>query len=82
MQACMRCWKVVSGAPCRHVETILCSRLRKGPALDPYQRRILATPDGGSIALDFEDYATKQDLPPDAPVIILLPGVRSPSNPR
>ena len=23
---------------CRHVETILCSRLRKGPVLDPYKR--------------------------------------------
>ena len=56
------------------METILCSRLRKPPVLDPYKRRILRTPDGGSISLDFEDYDSVQDLPLDAPVIILLPG--------
>ena len=59
---------------CRHVETILCSRLRKGPVLDPYKRRIMTMPDGGSVALDFEDLPLAQDLPKDAPVIILLPG--------
>ena len=56
------------------METILCSRLRKGPVLDPYKRRIMAMPDGGSVALDFEDLPLAQDLPKDAPVIILLPG--------
>ena len=59
---------------CRHVETILCSRLRKGPMLDPYKRRIMKMPDGGSVALDFEDLDSQQDLPADAPVVILLPG--------
>ena len=57
------------------METILCSRLRKGPVLDPYKRRIMAMPDGGSVALDFEDLPLAQDLPKDAPVIILLPGL-------
>lgn len=60
----------------RHVETILCSRLRKGPVLDPYKRRIMAMPDGGSVALDFEDLESCQDLPADAPVVILLPGAQ------
>ena len=59
---------------CRHVETILCSRLRRGPVLDPYKRRIMKMPDGGSVALDFEDLDSSQDLPSDAPVVILLPG--------
>ena len=56
------------------METILCSRLRKGPVLDPYKRRIMAMPDGGSVALDFENLPLAQDLPRDAPVVILLPG--------
>ena len=64
------------GLACRHVETILCSRLRKGPMLDPYKRRIMKMPDGGSVALDFEDLDSSQDLPSDAPVVILLPGKR------
>jgi len=64
---------------CRHVETILCSRLRKGPVLDPYKRRIMKMPDGGSVALDFEDLEMCQDLPSDAPVVILLPGKGLPS---
>lgn len=64
---------------CRHVETILCSRLRKGPVLDPYKRRIMEMPDGGSVALDFEDLELCQDLPSDAPVVILLPGKGLPS---
>ena len=42
--------------------------------LDPYKRRIMKMPDGGSVALDFEDLESNQDLPPDAPVVILLPG--------
>ena len=42
--------------------------------LDPYKRRILKMPDGGSVALDFEDPDLHQDLPADAPVVILLPG--------
>ena len=42
--------------------------------LDPYQRRLLQLPDGGTVALDFEDYDLPQDLPRDAPVVILLPG--------
>ncbi|CAL8470709.1 g10251 [Coccomyxa elongata] len=58
-----------------HVETILCSRLRRSPALDPYSRRILRLPDGGSVALDFENFELIQDLPQDAPVVILLPGL-------
>lgn len=32
-------------------------------------------PDGGSVALDFEDLPSAQDLPMDAPVVILLPGM-------
>lgn len=62
---------------CRHIETILASRLRRSPALDPYARRILRLPDGGSVALDFEDFEHVQDLPQDAPVVILLPGLVS-----
>jgi hypothetical protein len=62
------------------VETIVCSRLRKGPALDPYQRRLMRLPDGGTLALDFEDYESPQDLPRDAPVVILLPGHPSHNN--
>lgn len=31
-------------------------------------------PDGGSVALDFEDFELVQNLPKDAPVVILLPG--------
>lgn len=42
--------------------------------MDPYSRRILKLPDGGSVALDFEDFEHVQDLPQDAPVVILLPG--------
>ena len=42
--------------------------------LDPYKRRIMKMPDGGSVALDFEDLDSQQDLPADAPVVILLPG--------
>ena len=34
----------------------------------------MAMPDGGSVALDFEDLNLSQDLPKDAPVVILLPG--------
>lgn len=45
--------------------------------LDPYKRRIMKMPDGGSVALDFEDLDSSQDLPSDAPVVILLPGERS-----
>ena len=45
--------------------------------LDPYKRRIMKMPDGGSVALDFEDLETNQDLPSDAPVVILLPGENS-----
>ena len=56
------------------METILCSQLRKGPVLDPYKRRIMPMPDGGSVALDFENLPLAQDLPGDAPVVVLLPG--------
>ena len=31
-------------------------------------------PDGGSVAIDFEDLPFAQDLPMDSPVVILLPG--------
>ena len=58
----------------RHLETICCFKLRSRPALEPYRRRVLSMPDGGSVALDFEDLPSAQDLPMDAPVVILLPG--------
>ncbi|EIE22712.1 AB-hydrolase YheT [Coccomyxa subellipsoidea C-169] len=84
MPPCLRPWTsrstfvgshIKQTGACRHIETILASRLRRSPALDPYARRILRLPDGGSVALDFEDFEHVQDLPQDAPVVILLPGL-------
>lgn len=47
---------------------------RRSPKV-PYHREILTTPDGGSVALDWEDSSGQAPLPDDAPVLILLPGL-------
>ncbi|GBF96019.1 hypothetical protein Rsub_08834 [Raphidocelis subcapitata] len=58
-----------------HVETIAIAKLRSNPRLS-FRREILLTKDGGAVAIDWEhaDLA-EHDLPEDAPVIILLPGL-------
>jgi predicted alpha/beta-fold hydrolase len=55
-----------------HVETIFAAFFRSNPHLT-YDREILTMPDGGSVALDAE--VSEQQLPEDAPVLILLPGL-------
>ncbi|KAK4262946.1 hypothetical protein QN277_028435 [Acacia crassicarpa] len=57
----------------RHVETIFASFFRSAPQVK-YRRQCLRTKDDGSIALD---WVAGDDplLPPDSPVLILLPGL-------
>lgn len=39
----------------------------------PLRREGVPTPDGGAISVDFCDTATTRALPPDAPIVLLLP---------
>lgn len=57
-----------------HVETIYAAKFRKKPHL-MYNREILHMPDGGCVCLDTEELPAVKQLPPDAPVVILLPGL-------
>ncbi|EFN55873.1 hypothetical protein CHLNCDRAFT_145469 [Chlorella variabilis] len=57
-----------------HFETILAAWFRKKPHV-LYDREIVHMPDGGCVALDTEDLPAAQQLPQDAPVLILLPGL-------
>lgn len=57
-----------------HVETIFAAWFRKKPHV-LYNREIVHMPDGGAVALDSEDLPASQQLPEDAPVLILLPGL-------
>ncbi|KAK9810879.1 hypothetical protein WJX73_005069 [Symbiochloris irregularis] len=63
-----------------HVETIFAALTRVAPQVQ-YARTQLDMPDGGAVALDYEDlqadlpFNLDRDLPGDAPVLILLPGL-------
>jgi predicted alpha/beta-fold hydrolase len=68
------------GAPCSashspfgrlQVETIFAALFRSNPHLT-YEREIITMPDGGVVALDSE---ASTDLPAEAPVLVLLPGL-------
>ncbi|WIA39316.1 hypothetical protein OEZ86_005431 [Tetradesmus obliquus] len=58
-----------------HVETIVVAKARKPPGVD-YRREMLITKDGGAVAIDWEHHDDAgKDLPADAPVLILFPGL-------
>lgn len=57
-----------------HVETIFAALFRRRPHI-LYNRELVHMPDGGVVALDSEDLTSSQQLPSDAPVLILLPGL-------
>lgn len=57
-----------------HVETIFAAWFRRDPRL-VYTRELVRMPDGGTVALDTERGETSSQLPSDAPVLILLPGL-------
>ena len=57
-----------------HVETIFAALFRRRPHI-LYDRELVHMPDGGVVAIDSEDLPESQRLPPDAPVLILLPGL-------
>eukprot|EP00882_Tetradesmus_deserticola_P023266 GHRQ01025317.1.p1 GENE.GHRQ01025317.1~~GHRQ01025317.1.p1 ORF type:complete len:356 (+),score=75.50 GHRQ01025317.1:460-1527(+) len=58
-----------------HVETIVVAKARKAPGVD-YRREILIAQDGGAVAIDWEHHDDAgKDLPLDAPVLILFPGL-------
>lgn len=58
-----------------HVETIFAAWFRRDPRL-AYSRELVRMPDGGTVALDTEGGGDRSsDLPKDAPVLILLPGL-------
>ncbi|KIY92980.1 abhydrolase domain-containing protein 1/3 [Monoraphidium neglectum] len=58
-----------------HVETIAIAKLRSDPKL-PFRREIILTKDGGAVAIDWEHFDMEEhELPEDAPVIVLLPGL-------
>ncbi|KAI8471311.1 MAG: Alpha/Beta hydrolase protein [Monoraphidium minutum] len=58
-----------------HVETIAIAKLRSDPRL-PFRREVILTKDGGAVAIDWEHQDLEEhDLPEDAPVIVLLPGL-------
>ncbi|XP_051193558.1 embryogenesis-associated protein EMB8 [Lolium perenne] len=57
----------------RHVETIFAAFTRSLPAVT-FRRECLRAPDDGAVALDWVS-ADDRALPPDAPLLILLPGL-------
>lgn len=60
-----------------HVETIFAAFARKGPGVE-YDRELVKTGDGGTVALDTPRAplgASAPPLPDDAPVLIVLPGL-------
>lgn len=58
-----------------HVETIVAAKMRRDPGLQ-YLRELLSMQDGGTVAIDYEDLPKgQQPLPPDAPVLVVLPGL-------
>lgn len=57
----------------RHVETIFAAFTRSLPAVT-FRRECLRTPDDGAVALDWVS-GDARALPPDAPLLILLPGL-------
>jgi hypothetical protein len=57
-----------------HVETIFAALFRRRPHI-LYDRELVHMPDGGVVALDSEDLPASDQLPADAPVLILLPGL-------
>jgi predicted alpha/beta-fold hydrolase len=60
-----------------HVETIYAALARRPPAGIAYKRSLLRTADGGTVALDALAAPPPgcAPLPPDAPVLIILPGL-------
>lgn len=66
----MPSWMPLGG----HFETIFAAWFRKKPHV-LYDREVLRMPDGGSVALDSEELPADLQLPKDAPVLILLPGL-------
>ncbi|KAK4804320.1 hypothetical protein SAY86_004137 [Trapa natans] len=57
----------------RHLETIFAAFFRSLPDVR-LRRHCLRTPDGGSVALDWVSGDDRR-IPPDSPVLILLPGL-------
>lgn len=57
-----------------HVETIAASKFRRDPKLK-YDRELLDRPDGGTVAVDYEQLEPGTELPEDAPVVLVLPGL-------
>jgi hypothetical protein len=58
-----------------HIETIFASLNRSCPDVN-YRREFLHTADGGIVTMDWEHFGEgEEDLPEDAPVLILLPGL-------
>jgi hypothetical protein len=60
-----------------HVETILAALIRKPPPGVAYERSLLKMADGGTVALDALASPPPgcAPLPPDAPVLVVLPGL-------
>jgi predicted alpha/beta-fold hydrolase len=62
------CWNAKTHCNCN-------CRRRSCPDVN-YRREFLNTADGGIVALDWQHFGEgEQDLPEDAPVLILLPGL-------
>eukprot|EP00899_Mesostigma_viride_P022473 jgi/Mesvir1/340/Mv22744-RA.3 len=55
-----------------HLQTLYATSIRPAPALR-YRRQCVRCPDGGFLALDWA--VPHEDLPEDAPTLMLLPGV-------
>ncbi|KAK4486557.1 hypothetical protein RD792_009242 [Penstemon davidsonii] len=58
----------------RHVETIFVAFFRSLPDVR-LRRECLRTKDGGAVALDWVSGDNRSLLPPDSPIVILLPGL-------
>lgn len=75
-------YEVVPGLGNGHVETIFAAFFRSQPAVKYHRDLILCTTDGGCVALDWPVEANHEneewkwdDLPDDAPVVVLFPGL-------
>ncbi|KAL4433399.1 hypothetical protein ABPG77_010252 [Micractinium sp. CCAP 211/92] len=67
-------YRLAAGLNNGHVETIFAAWFRRKPHV-MYEREVVHMPDGGCVALDTEEAPPGKQLPEDAPVLILLPGL-------
>lgn len=75
-------YRVVQGLGNGHVETIFAAFFRSSPMVEYNRDLILCTTDGGCVALDWPvkgeeggQIWTWDELPEDAPVVVLFPGL-------